>query len=581
MSCVKSFTAILPIVFVSLLSLLALSQEPTGSSEAREAHVVSEMLSGGSLVLPKRYGVIPSKPPAFHWFGAVVSSITGFSPVVSLRLVSVFSAFCVLLLTMHLAKVWARFLWPDNLILYQWSGVVSGMVLSLTYGFLRMALEARVDMLFTLFVTLAMTVLLVQLPDRTSRVPVFIRIAFYFFCALATLTKGPLGIVLPGCLSAVCIYSFTRSVKPVVQLLRPQLGWLLYLIIVLIWYVFAYREGGGGFFSRQIVFENLDRLLGSANIPSKPFWYYIPALFKSAFPWSLIVPIQLVIGFKIHSVSAKQLDQRRKRLFTLPFVWMLAGLILFSLSVGKRSSYLLPLFVPLAINFAFYCVGRFNFISDAAIIYLARCRRLVFYSFMFFVLLLIAVVEALRWPIYFSNPLIEFAHQQLLPFLGTLELLLCLLLVNLFYRSFRRSNVCLDSLMLWSAFFIVFCFSVELGVLVKGSYKRYSTTAARICHILPEGQRLAVLKSKFDEIFDPLLYRLHLAERDVALYPLERSFHDIRESGDSMVLLRKKDYLVRPTSNCEIVGFAFSSDYFRNRHDRDLVLVDLSSCGGF
>src|SRR6266446_3892204 len=61
------------------LELYGLGKAPFHTKgEPREALVVWEMTHGGGWILPRRNGVeLPSKPPLFHWLGAITSLIHG------------------------------------------------------------------------------------------------------------------------------------------------------------------------------------------------------------------------------------------------------------------------------------------------------------------------------------------------------------------------------------------------------------------------------------------------------------------------------------------------------------------------
>ena len=72
------------ILQITFLGLAAIG----GSTEAREAQVVETILREGEWILPLRNGIIPSKPPLFHWVAALLSILLGGVSEFSVRLPS-------------------------------------------------------------------------------------------------------------------------------------------------------------------------------------------------------------------------------------------------------------------------------------------------------------------------------------------------------------------------------------------------------------------------------------------------------------------------------------------------------------
>ena len=62
--------SVIQLCFIGLPSFI-------GGSEAREAQVIEVILRSNEWVLPLRNGIIPSKPPLFHWTGAALALIAG------------------------------------------------------------------------------------------------------------------------------------------------------------------------------------------------------------------------------------------------------------------------------------------------------------------------------------------------------------------------------------------------------------------------------------------------------------------------------------------------------------------------
>src|SRR5512135_1093571 len=94
-------SAVLIILAWTVLQLWGLGRVPFHTKgEPREGLVVWEMTHGGGWILPKRNGEeLPSKPPLFHWLGAITSLAHGATDEWSIRLpsagLSLVAALCV------------------------------------------------------------------------------------------------------------------------------------------------------------------------------------------------------------------------------------------------------------------------------------------------------------------------------------------------------------------------------------------------------------------------------------------------------------------------------------------------------
>src|ERR1700687_150432 len=195
-----------------VLELWGLGQIPFHTKgEPREALVVWEMTHGGGWVLPSRDGVhgpeVPSKPPLFHWLGALTSTLHRATDAWSIRFPS--AALSVLSLLCVFAAGTA--LWSVR------AGLLSAIALMTTFEWARAATSARVDMTLTFGLQLAFLGLLFFLRSRSARW----LIPLYMGISLAVLGKGPIGALLPGLLALV-IFALTRDFTPLRQM---RLAW--------------------------------------------------------------------------------------------------------------------------------------------------------------------------------------------------------------------------------------------------------------------------------------------------------------------------------------------------------------------
>lgn len=179
-----------------LLHVVFLGVAPLwGSSEAREAQVVWTIFSFDEWILPLRNGIIPSKPPLFHWLGTLLSYGLGDVTLFSVRLVSLLAATGTLFVTLYTTAIlWVRERQapPTLPILVAWFCMIT------TYIFLVSAGDAKVDMLFTFWVTCAVAWYLratrYELIEGASEDLGKAYAGMWLFCALAALTKALLAL---------------------------------------------------------------------------------------------------------------------------------------------------------------------------------------------------------------------------------------------------------------------------------------------------------------------------------------------------------------------------------------------------
>jgi 4-amino-4-deoxy-L-arabinose transferase-like glycosyltransferase len=297
--------------------------------EPREGLVVWEIWTTGNWILPLRAGVdIPSKPPLFHWIGALASKAMGRLDEFTVRFPSALLATVGVLLTYLVgAHLWG-----------QGAGVAAAIALATSFEWWRAATSARVDMTLTLFMLLSFLYFLFLYRAGGGKGKAFI---FAVLLGLSTLAKGPVGAILP--ILTVFVFLWCRHDLAFLKRLHPALSVSAFVAVAGSWYLLALWQGGERFFLRQIVHENLLRPLGGIG-HHQPFYYFIPALFLNMAPWSLFFPLLALFVY-----------QNRRRLaeeeLLYPLVWFGTVFIVLSASVGKRTVYILPLYPAVALLF--------------------------------------------------------------------------------------------------------------------------------------------------------------------------------------------------------------------------------------
>jgi 4-amino-4-deoxy-L-arabinose transferase-like glycosyltransferase len=204
------------------------------------------------------------------------------------------------------------------------------------------------DVTFTFFTTLSLYFICDAL-FGSRRKSAFL--AFHASVALAVLTKGLLGLAVPGLAIAVLLL-WSRDLARIREF-RLVGGAMIIAVIVTPWYVMM-ELANPGYLDYFIVNQHLGNLLGNAGQSvarhPQPFFYYIPVLLLGLFPWSFLLPAAL------HGAWAL-----RKQEAQLPTVfllsWLVAGFLLFSYATSKLSTYILPLFPAAALLLGKYIAG--------------------------------------------------------------------------------------------------------------------------------------------------------------------------------------------------------------------------------
>jgi len=301
--------------------------------------VVWEIVSNGEWILPLRDGTeIPSKPPLFHWLGALVSTALGRVDEFTVRFPSALLGLCGVLLTYVTGK---RF-WGME------AGRTAALVLATNFEWWRTAVAARVDMTLTFFLVAAFLWFLMFYHDQTGARGK--ALLFALLLGLATLAKGPVGVLLPSL--AVGGFLWLRGELRFIKKLRPLAGTTLFLVVAGSWYALALWQGGSRFFWKQIVEENFIHFVDpelAATGHQHPFYYFVPNLVLGLAPWSVFLPaLALFLYQRRHAWAAEDL--------LYPLVWFATVFVFFSAAAGKRSVYILPLYPAVALLFGAWWV---------------------------------------------------------------------------------------------------------------------------------------------------------------------------------------------------------------------------------
>ncbi|MHB1306060.1 MAG: ArnT family glycosyltransferase [Limisphaerales bacterium] len=290
--------------------------------ERPAAYVFDVVKNGNWLCQRDLTGDVTSKPPFYTWVGALVTLAAGQANVFTLYLPGALAAWGTGLLVLGAGR---RRFGPA-------AGLFAVLACFLCTAGLKQFGLARTDAMFTFTVTA--TALLAYRAWTTGRGWT----AFWFMAGIATLTKGPLGLVL-GAGGLLAALWERRSGKPHPLHGAQWPGILLYLALTGGWFALAYWHTGQPLIDKMVGRELVGHMAKDTHgLPGSLFWrpplYYL----GRAAPWSLLAYWGLWRVFRHPSPVAE--DRRFERFL---FCWFAVGLTLFSLSTHQRADLLWPL----------------------------------------------------------------------------------------------------------------------------------------------------------------------------------------------------------------------------------------------
>ena len=339
----KALWLIIILAIVMMIPFLGLSDFNT-KGEPREAVVAYTMLEHGNWILPiNNGGDIPYKPPFFHWCIAFFSLIAGHVNEYTSRLPSAVS---LVLMTIGGFVFYAKR--KDT-----HTSLIAAILTLTAFEVHRAGMNCRVDMVNSALMVGAMYLLYRWWEKGKHQLPWLAILCM----SGATLTKGPVGIILPCFVMGVFMLTQRENFWGIVW--RMALTALLSLIIPFCWYYAAYLQGGDEFL-HLVKEENIDRFMGKMAYESheNPAWYNLLTLVMGWAPYTLLLLFSLfILPWKKFS-KTRFLENAKKATPLQVFTWLAFLLVLFFYCIpkSKRSVYLLPCYPFMAYLIAEYIV---------------------------------------------------------------------------------------------------------------------------------------------------------------------------------------------------------------------------------
>ncbi len=300
------------------------------SDEGRYAEIAREMFASGDWVTIRYNGLKYFEKPPFHlWMTALAYQAFGIGDWQA-RLWVAISGAAGLLLTMWAARRWYgdRVSWFTGLALLAaptWN-------IGSHFNSLDMGVSGALAGVLAGF-------LLAQHPQASLQSRRRWMLFAWGAMALAVLTKGLIGLVLPGLV--LVVYSLVARDWVLWRRLHIVSGTILFLLLTAPWF-WLISTRNPEFAQFFFIHEHWQRYTSSVHQRSAPWWYFGPQLIAGFLPWLGLTP-------RICALLRNSGQAREFRPELLLAVWAGAILVFFSLSGSKLPGYILPVFPALAL----------------------------------------------------------------------------------------------------------------------------------------------------------------------------------------------------------------------------------------
>jgi len=317
-----------------LISLYVLSiRTLVPPDEGRYAEIAREMFASGDWITTRLDGIkYFEKPPLQAWMNALTFMLFGLGEWQARLWTGLCGIFGVMLTAYAGTRVFGGR-----------AGLYAALVLGSCFYWLLGSQVASVDMSVSAMLTLSLCALLLAQREDTGQGE---RRSWMLACwagmALATLSKGLIGIVLP--VGALAVYTLLARDWGLLNRLHAGKGLVLFLAIAAPWFILVglkNPEQPHFFF----IHEHVERFLLKEHHREGPCWLFLLLLAVGSMPWlGMLVPS---LGDVVRRGTADTAGAFRPRLLAL--VWLVFIVAFFSLSSSKLPGYILPVFPALAL----------------------------------------------------------------------------------------------------------------------------------------------------------------------------------------------------------------------------------------
>ncbi|QNJ96751.1 ArnT family glycosyltransferase [Constantimarinum furrinae] len=317
--------AILTIFFVNLDAIYV------NIMEARNFTTAREMLHDGNWLLTTLNGEPRyEKPPLPTWLTAISAALFGIKNLIALRLPAAIITLVLILFSYKFSlrltqnKMWA---------------LVSSLIMATSFYIIFAGRNGQWDIFTHGFMMGCIYFLYRFFTEERNKYTFSLVAALFFGCSF--MSKGPVSfyaLLLPFLISYGIVFKYKGLRSRTIPL-------IVFLIVGLIlsgwwhWYTYTYDPVAVA----EITEKETSNWTGY-NV--RPFYYY-----WSFFTQSGVWTIPAFVGLLYPYLKNRVFD---KKAYLFTFLWTLISVVLLSIIPEKKSRYLLPVLIPLALNTGFY-----------------------------------------------------------------------------------------------------------------------------------------------------------------------------------------------------------------------------------
>ncbi len=290
------------------------------------AQTTTEMVKGNEWLTPTIFGERQfEKPIFFYWQSMIAQKIFGQTELAA-RVPSAAAGTLLVFLTW----IFGRRMFSPR------AGFCAAVVLAtgVEYAFMSRLMLTDIFLALCISASVFCFWLATEEEDKRDRW----MILHFIASALAMLTKGPVGFLVPT-LGSIC-YLWISGKRSPWRGKGLWLGIVAWLLIAGPWYATMFSKYGMEYWHRFFVHENWERLTSAEHKHSNHWWYYLMILVAGNLPW-----IPLLIAAVVRTV--KDIKTDRRMLFLV--CWFVPNLIFFTICNSKLPTYTFFLFVTLAL----------------------------------------------------------------------------------------------------------------------------------------------------------------------------------------------------------------------------------------
>lgn len=302
------------------------------TDEGRYAEIAREMFVSGDWVTI-RYNALKyfEKPPLQMWGTALAYTLFGIGDWQA-RLFTALSGIVGIVFTMLAAARW----WGRR------TAVISGLVLVSAPLWNVGSHFNSLDMGVAGCMTMALgSLLLAQHPDATRAQQRGWMWACWASMALAVLSKGLIGVVLPG--FVLVVYTLVARDWALWKRLHLVTGLIIFFAVGAPWFVLiSLRNPEFAWFF--FVHEHFQRFTSTVHNRNAPLWYFVPLLVAGFLPWLAQLP-----GAARLTMARAETASNGFRPTLVLGLWAVLIFAFFSISDSKLPGYIFPIIPALAI----------------------------------------------------------------------------------------------------------------------------------------------------------------------------------------------------------------------------------------